>query len=516
MSTAVSHATFAQLIARALTGNTAQTALTDEHGRSYSYGEASDTVMRMGTSIIDERSAQGKGIGILAYNRPDAWMAMQGSILRGGFVGALPYRSSLEDLIQMSADAQLDALIVDPAHAEMGQRMKEAGVVSEVLVLGDAEVGPNLLARAASAPSRRLAAANNDGDSLSRLVYTGGSTGRPKAITYTQRAEAEAALRLLWVAEMPVDIRYLLMAPMTHGGWMSMLPALLKNGSIHFIEQFDAEVLPEMIERHAITYIAGVPNHLYGLLDAMKTASADVSSLKRLLYGGSAIAPDRLADALEVFGPVMTGMYGMQEAGGGISVLWGSDHRTDRPDILSTSGRFLPGVIPRLVTHEGQDVEPGQVGEIIIKSPTVCAGYWNQPEQTAELLMDGWLRTGDLGRVDDEGYLTIVGRSKDMVVTGGFNIFPIEVENVLAGHPDVGGVAVFGVPHEKWGEAVHAVVQLRPGAAADAESLIALVKDRKGSIYAPKSIEFRDSLPVTSAGKVDKTLLRAAFWPSTN
>lgn len=514
MTGAVAHATFARLIARALTGNRDQLALTDEFGRNYSYGEVSDTVMRMGTVLIDNQGGLGTGIGVLAHNRPEAWMAMQGSILRGGYVGALPNRCSVEDLIEMCADAQLQSLVVDLAHAEIGQRIKDAGAVPTVFVLGKSQVGPDLIAAAEAVPSRAIASSNDDPDALCRLVYTGGTTGRPKAITYTQRVEAEAALRLFWVAEMPLQMRYLLMAPMTHGGWMSMIPALLRGGSIHFIEKFDAEALPSMIERHAITYIAGVPNHLYGLLDAVKSSSVDLSSLQRLLYGGSAISPDRLGEALEVFGPVMTGMYGMQEAGGGISVLSGADHRIDRPDILRTSGRFLPGIIPRLLNGDGREAEIGETGEILIKSPTATSGYWRQPEQTAELIPDGWLRSGDLGRLDSDGYLTIVGRSKDMVVSGGFNIFPVEVENALASHPAVSAVSVLGIPHEKWGESVHAVVVIQPGGTVDAESLIALVRERKGPLNTPKSLEFREALPMTSSGKVDKASLRAEFWPA--
>jgi acyl-CoA synthetase (AMP-forming)/AMP-acid ligase II len=252
-----------------------------------------------------------------------------------------------------------------------------------------------------------------------------------------------------------------------------------------------------------------VPNHLYDLLDALRTRSVDLSSLQRLLYGGSAITPDRLREALAVFGPIVTGMYGMQEVGGAITVLSSRDHSADRPDVLRSSGRFVPGIVTRLVDATGHDVAPGDAGEIILKSPTATPGYWRQEEQTAELVRGGWLRTGDLATVDDQGYVTIVGRSKDMIVSGGFNVFPIEVENALCSHDAVRSAAAFGVPHEKWGEAVHAVVELHPGASVSGAELIALVKELKGSVYAPKSLEFA-KLPRTSAGKVDKAALCAA------
>jgi fatty-acyl-CoA synthase len=224
------------------------------------------------------------------------------------------------------------------------------------------------------------------------------------------------------------------------------------------------------------------------------------------------MSPTRLKEAIERLGPIFFQYYGQAECPMTITVLRKEEHDTSRMDRLATCGRPVPWLRVALLDDEGNEVARGEPGEICVQGPLVMKGYWNKPEQTEEALAGGWLHTGDVARADDEGYLTIVDRKKDMIVSGGFNVFPREVEDVLSSHPAVSAVAVIGVPDDKWGEAVKAVVVLRPGAEVSPDDLAALVKERKGAIHAPKSVDFVDAIPLSPLGKPDKRALRAGYW----
>jgi fatty-acyl-CoA synthase len=230
-----------------------------------------------------------------------------------------------------------------------------------------------------------------------------------------------------------------------------------------------------------------------------------------LLYGASPMAPSRLAEALERIGPVFSQLYGQSECYP-IAALPRADHDPARPELLTACGFATAASQVALLDEDGQEVPPGEPGEICVRSPIVMRGYWKQPEATEEAFAHGWLHTGDVARQDGQGRLYIVDRKKDMVVTGGFNVYPREVEDVLATHPAVALAAVVGVPDARWGEAVKAYVVLKPGSQVAAQELTALVRNAKGAVHAPKQVEFAASLPLTPLGKLDKKALRAAAW----
>jgi fatty-acyl-CoA synthase len=254
-----------------------------------------------------------------------------------------------------------------------------------------------------------------------------------------------------------------------------------------------------------------VPTMLYALLDHPDFATRDLSSLATVYYGASAISPTRLREAITRLGPIFFQYYGQAEGPMTICVLRKDEHDVDDLDRLATCGRPVPWVHVKLLDADGVEVPRGEPGEICVRGPLVMRGYWNKPEQTAEALAGGWLHTGDIAREDGDGFYTIVDRKKDMVVTGGFNVFPREVEDVISGHPAVANVAVIGVPDERWGEAVKAVVVLRPGQSVAPDELIALVKEAKGSVQAPKTVDFVDEIPLSPLGKADKKALRAQY-----
>ena len=225
------------------------------------------------------------------------------------------------------------------------------------------------------------------------------------------------------------------------------------------------------------------------------------------------MSPARLVEGIERFGPVFMQLYGQSEVPNCITVLRRDDHDpVAHPERLASCGAPVAGLQVKLLDEDGHEVPEGEVGEICCRGPLVMAGYWNKPEETARAFRHGWLYTGDLARRDADGFLYIVDRSKDMIISGGFNVFPREVEDVLTRHPAVAAAAVIGVPDPKWGEAVKAVVVCRAGAEVSAEALIAMVRDAKGVVHAPKSVDFTDDLPVTGLGKPDKKVLRARYW----
>jgi fatty-acyl-CoA synthase len=246
---------------------------------------------------------------------------------------------------------------------------------------------------------------------------------------------------------------------------------------------------------------------IYALLDHPRTRDTDLSSLRTIIYGAAPINPNRLQEAIDVFGPVFLQVYAQTEAPNTAVVLRREQHSPER---LLAAGKPLVGVDVRILDAEDRELPRGEPGELCIRGPIVMDGYWRRPEQTAETLRNGWLHTGDVAYMDDEDFVYIVDRSKEMIVTGGLNVYPREIEDVLARHPGVAGAAVIGVPDEHWGEAVKAIVVRRTDV-SDAE-LIAYVKEHKGPVYAPKSVDFVDVIPVTPVGKVDKPALRARYW----
>jgi fatty-acyl-CoA synthase len=309
--------------------------------------------------------------------------------------------------------------------------------------------------------------------------------------------------------------------PLSHAGAAFFVPTVMKGGSLYVLARFDPAEVLRTIEEQKITATMLVPSMLYALMDHPDSRTRDLSSLETVYYGASAINPVRLKEAIDRFGPIFAQYYGQSEAPMAITYLAKSDHvvstgsTTEVPVRLSSCGRPSAFIRTALLDDDGNAVAPGEPGEICVSGSLLAGGYWNLPEQTAETFRDGWMHTGDVAREDDDGFWYIVDRTKDMIVTGGFNVFPREVEDVIARHPAVAQVGVIGTPDEKWGEAVTAIVVMRPGHEltdeVDAE-IRQLVKDAKGAVHAPKQVIATDALPLTGLGKPDKKALRAQYW----
>jgi fatty-acyl-CoA synthase len=477
-------------------------------------GEMADEISRYIQAYDAWGITQGSPTATLAANRPEVLFAMGAGMIAGCRGTPLHPMGSLDDHAYILEDAQIETLFYDPsAYEERAMALKDrVPSLKRVVALAPTDAAEDLPTAAARFGARRLRPAVASADTPSSIAYTGGTTGQPKGVVGTYRSGSTMTTIQMAEWQWPGETRFLCCTPLSHAGAAFFVPTLLRGGSLVVLPHFDPERVIDTIERHRITATMLVPTMIYVLLDHPKLATADLSSLEVLYYGAAVMSPSRLEEGIRRLGQIFFQFYGQAECPMTITVLGKEEHRIGDPARLATCGRPVPWLDVALLDDEGQPVADGDPGEICVRGPLVMKEYLNKPEQTAEAFRFGWLHTGDVARADDEGFLTIVDRKKDMIVTGGFNIFPRELEDVLSAHPAVAAAAVIGVPDEKWGEAVKAVVVRRPGGAVAEAELIALVKDRKGSIAAPKSVDFVDAIPLSPLGKPDKKALRARYW----
>lgn len=454
----------------------------------------------------------GSPVAILAPNRPEVLFVIGAGQMEGSRRTALHPLGSLDDHVFVMKDAGIETLIVDPMFQERAADLLErVASLRTVLTLGSCDVGTNLIAWADTAQgSGHLKAAELDADAIVSITYTGGTTGRPKGVVGT--ASSMAAMTQVQLAEWewPEAPRFLMCTPLSHAGAAFFVPTLVAGGSMVVLPRFDPESFARTVQEQRITATMLVPSMIYALLDHPAVAAYDLSSLQTVYYGAAPINPVRLAEAIARFGPVFAQFYGQSECPMVISYLAKADHAGER---LASCGRPSVHLDLELRDEDGKVVAPGEPGEICVSGPVLARDYWHRPDETADAFVDGWLRTGDVARQDEDGFLYIVDRTKDMIVTGGFNVFPREVEDVVATHPRVAQVAVVGTPDEKWGEAVTAVVVLRDGEYDDdlAAELTALVRERKGPVHVPKQVIPVESIPLTGLGKPDKVALRRSL-----
>lgn len=349
------------------------------------------------------------------------------------------------------------------------------------------------------------------------LRFTGGTTGRGKCAMYSIDNILAARDGVLSDPALGFDAhtRLLHVAPLSHGTQLSFYPTFFVGGTNLTLNQLDLERWREVVEAERVTHSFLVPTILYRLLELQRARPRDFSSLRTILYGAAPMSPSRLGDLIAAFGPVFAQLYAATEVISPITVLDKGEHacESDRAHArLASAGRVASGVEVFVAAEDGRELPQGEIGEIRIRSRAVIKGYYLNPADTASEFIDGAWKSGDLGYIDEDGFLYIVDRRKDMIITGGFNVYAVEVEAALSSHPAVLQSAVVGVPHADWGEAVHAEVVLRAGAQASEADLIAHVKAKLGSHKAPKSVNFVGDLPTTVVGKVLRRQVRDKYW----
>ncbi|KKI17858.1 fatty acid--CoA ligase [Sphingomonas sp. Ag1] len=355
-------------------------------------------------------------------------------------------------------------------------------------------------------------------DDVVLQLYTSGTTGAPKGVMLShangiQQRQKQIDARIDWLLADPGDTTIIAM-PYGHIGGVGVALGAVNSGQELIIHaEYDAGAVMDAIAEHRVRRLFLVPAAIGLMLQHPKAASADFSSIETLSYGASPIPLPLLQQAVERIGCGFVQVYGMTETWGSIVALPPEDHLPGREHKMTAAGKALPGVELKIIDEDGNTLPPGEIGEVAIRSPNNTRGYWNKPEESAKALIgDGWLRTGDAGILDEEGYLYIQDRIKDMIITGAENVYPAEVESAIYGHPAVADVAVIGVPDPKWGEAVKAMVVLKPGAECDGDAIITHARERIAGFKCPKSVEFIEALPRNPSGKILRRTLREPFW----
>jgi len=488
--------------------------------RRQTWRELADRSARLASVLHRVGMGPNDRVAMLALNSDRYLEYMLGVWGGGGALNPVNTRWSPAEVAFSLDDCDTRILAVDdhfaPMLPELRARSRSLGAI---LYLGEGEEAPEgtlhagrLMREAPPAPDAR-----RGGEDLAGVFYTGGTTGFPKGVMLSHNALAgNAVCNLLDVNYDPDEI-ILAVSPMFHqAGMCIVIRALVRGCKSVFVEAFDpAKVLPAIASERA-TFTLMVPTMLQRLIEHPRFSAYDTSSLRKIIYGASPINESLLARLLAALPDVAFYQgYGMTETGGPYTILPAPCHRSNDPEDrarLRSAGRPAWGVDMRIMDIDGAEVPARTVGEIVARGVGIMQGYWNREKETREAFRDGWLRSGDMGYVDGDGYLFIVDRLKDMIVTGGENVYSAEVENALARHPAVASCAVIGIPSDRWGEQVHAVVVPRDGAVTSLEELREHCRGFIAGYKCPVSVEFRDALPLSAAGKLLKHVLRAPYW----
>ena len=461
----------------------------------------------------------GKGdrLAILGENSIDHILLLLGASYIGAVLVPLNYRLAAAELAEVMADAEAKLLLVtDPAMAKLQAALlpllNDRTLVSETLVAETLDAG--------AAPDEAVASQQvGTGEDTLIQLYTSGTTGRPKGVQISHKnVEALSVSSWMMYLHKPGEgTTDLVVAPLFHiGGLGSLLIPIMAGGAVLLHRQFEPTKIVDDIEKRGVNTLFLVP----AMIQAMLATVADVrqrdfSSLKQMTYGASPISPSLLSEAMEVFECHFFQLYGMTETTGAVVALLPEDHQramADQPELLQSCGRALAGVQIKICDSEGRPVPRGETGEIVIRSNTNSRGYWQRPEETQKAIQHGWVYTGDAGIVDKEGFIYIRDRIKDMVVSGGENVYPVEVENVIAGHPSVLEAAVIGVPDQKYGEALMLVCALKPGCQLCLDELVDYCRDKIAGYKIPRQLSLVEALPRNASGKILKRLLREPYW----
>jgi long-chain acyl-CoA synthetase len=488
--------------------------------RRRTYREFVDRVARLAGALRSLGLAAGDRVGMLAMNSDRYIETIAGAWWGGGVLNPVNTRWSVAEIVYSLDDCDTRILIVDDSFLPLVDDIRAKARHAPLFIhVGDGEAPPGMPSfEQLIAAHQPVADANRGGDDLACVMYTGGTTGFPKGVMQSHLNLWSACIQRL--AEMPAlrDSTNLHVAPLFHIAALGrMVMQLIAGETQAVVASFDPAEVLEIIEREAINDTVMVPTMVQALLAHPDFAKRDLRSLKRLGYGAAPSAAAMVEQmAARLPWVELSHAYGLTEACPIVASNPPENHTAAarRSGLSRSVGRCALGVEVKIVDADDREVPRGTVGEIVVRGPNIMLGYWNKPEETAKALRGGWLHTGDGATMDDAGYIFIVDRIKDMIVSGGENVYSAEVENTLLRHPAVEMCAVIGVPHERWGEAVHAIVVRRRGTTLDEDEIKAHCREFIAGYKCPKSVEFRDSLPLSAAGKILKRELRAERSPS--
>ncbi|MBW2065961.1 MAG: long-chain-fatty-acid--CoA ligase [Deltaproteobacteria bacterium] len=493
--------------------------------RRFTYGEFAGRVWGLANFMGDQGMGKGDCIAILHRNGHEFLESYFATAYVGAILNPLNTRLSPGELTFILKDSEAKWLIASRRFISEVKEILEAGVALKQVLwtgIGERPEAPEftdyeeVIELSAKSPPPVPEMSDDD---IAHLYYTSGTTGLPKGVMLSHKNVCTHALAAIAELGLRDKDRWIHAAPLFHlaDAWATF--AITWVGGCHVIaEDFRPDAILETIERERVTITNMVPSMLNMLVNTPDVESYDFSSLRSMLSGGAPIAPDVVRKIMETFKCDYVQTYGMTETSPYLTLSLLKENLETFPAeeqffFKAKTGRPFIGVLLKVVREDGTEVEHDdrEVGEIIVKGDTVTKGYWKRPEETAQSIKQGWLYTGDMATIDSEGYVHIVDRKKDVIITGGENVYSVEVENVLYSHPSLLEAAVIGVPDPKWGEAVKAIVVPKPGEDVTEEEIIRYCKERIARYKAPKSVDFVKELPKTGSGKIYKKALRESY-----
>ncbi len=485
-------------------------------GRRRSYRELDEVSNRIAAALIAKGVSRGATVGIIGKNSDFFVEILFGAVKSGAAAVVLNWRLAPPELRVIAEDAGLSALFYDVEFASAAEALQQVLPSLVCLPFDPADDKQQAFTAfvAGRGPEAPEVAISPDDTAI--IMYTSGTTGKPKGVPASHYAICFAPQNMAAAGDRCVSLDSdvnLLTTPLFHLagiGWLH--GSIFGRGTLVILPAADVPSIVAAIAAHRVTRATVLPALMPALLDAVGQG-IDLSSLRLIAYGASPIPESLLARMLANFSCGFLQNYGMTENSASATYLAPEDHYSGSPFLLSC-GRPYPHVELRTVKTDGTLCGAGEIGEIELRSATLFKGYWKRPAATAEVWRDGWYATGDMGFLDRNGYIFLVDRKKDMIISGGENIYPAEVESAISAHPDVLRAAVIGVPSEKWGEEVKAIVILRAGSAVDGAGLIAFLRPMIAGYKLPKSVDFVSELPLTAVGKIAKPVLRERYWPA--
>jgi acyl-CoA synthetase (AMP-forming)/AMP-acid ligase II len=483
-----------------------------------SYRELDERSNRIANALLASGAQPGSGIGFLGKNAVEFFETWFGATKAGGAIAPFNWRCTVAELVQLVDDAQPPVVFTSAEFEDTMHQVRQTSDARFEIVSFDPDTpGADGLEEWLQGHDNADPRVQLSHDLPALLAYTSGTTGLPKGVQLSHEAFQNAFLCLSLEPALTwrQDDVLLMVMPNFHlaGSWVS-LPALYHGGSIAILPFFEPSATLEAIERSRPTVTCLVPAAMQMLLDHPDAGTVDFSCLRSMIYAGSPISAETLKRSLDLFGCGMNQFYGTTETWI-LTLLRPHQHDPADPEALTSCGKPMPFVEIRIVDPDGAEVPTGDIGEFIVRSPVMFSGYRNKPDATSEAFTDGWYRTGDLGRRDDRGYFYLVDRAKDMIITGGENVYSVEVERALVQHPSVASVAVVGAPDHRWGEKVVAFVTVQPGSPVSEDDLVSHCRGLIAGYKVPKAVHVVTELPTTPSGKIQKAVLRKRLTDPT-
>ena len=493
----------------------------ETEGVEYTYHSVQQTVYRLANGLLKLGLRKGDRIVIMTTNRMEYVFTDLAAILIGLVKVPLNVMLSNKDIEYRIRDSEARAVVLDDFFVKKTKLFfQEYDFLEQIICVPEPGQGlppgvMNFNELIENSPADDPGVRVEPNDPLA-IMYTGGTTGEPKGVIHTDKSCLSIFFNLVVTHDIQEGEVMLLTAPLPHATGFFIPTGLFRGSKIIITKGFNLEEFFKLVQEKKVTWTFTVPTMIYSMLDHPMRTKYDLSSLRTLIYGAAPMSAKRLEEAISEMGPIFLQGYAQMEVACNGTTFTKQQHieaiQTGKKKRLQSCGLPVLMAQIKIVREDGKEVVPGEVGEIIIRGPHMMAGYWRKEKETKETIVDGWIYTGDLATVDEDGYIYVVDRKKDMIITGGLHAHSMEVEDVLARHPDVSEVIVIGTPDPKWGEQVLAIVVKKPGSGVTERTLIEYCKEHLSAYKVPKKVEFRESIPKTPYGKYDKKTVRMEYW----